>query len=162
MTLLFLASLALAQDLDVVVDGDVVRGTAHVDVTAVRFLTELKDPGWIGRMSGTGTTAEVLGKDGDCLRVAYVSPNLILTARYTVKRCMTSDGVRISLIESNTFSAYETTWRVVPEGEGARITYEVDLTSSLRWVPNSLVRSETRRSIHKTLKQLVKWAAAAG
>lgn len=159
--LLLLASLALAEDPSAVVEGTVVRGTALIAVSPARFLAQLEDPAWESRISGSGTRVEVKGRAGDCLDVAFVSPNAILEARYELRRCPQPDGVRSTLLTSNAFSAYTSRWRASTEGAGARVTYEVDLTTSL-WVPNSLVRSETRRAVLKLMRAIAAWSEAQG
>ena len=158
--LLMSLSLALAADPTVEVEGNTIRGSVDIAVPAKRFLAELKDPEWESRVSGTSTRATLKGREGSCQQVAFVSPNPIIEARYEVKRCPTSDGWSASLIESNAFSTYASSWKVVDREGGASITYQVELETSL-WVPNSLVRSETRRSVKKMLRSMAAWAEGA-
>lgn len=160
MSLLFLfASLALATEPTAVIDGTVVRGSAWLAVDAGHFLDALEDPVWESRVSGSGTRVAVLGRDGDCMDLSIVSPNVIHEARYELRRCRAADGVVSTLVSSNTFSAFTARWRAVPESGGARVTYEVDVTPSL-WVPDALVRAETRRAVLKLLRGLTTWADA--
>lgn len=160
MILLLAAGLALADDPSAVVEGSVVRGTAVLAVPPQTIIAQLSDPSWAGEVSGSNTQARVVSVLGPCQHVAYVSPNAILEARYELKRCPTADGWDDTLITSNAFSAYHATWRAVPEGEGARVTYEVDLSTSL-WVPDSLVRGETRRSVLKMMRAMATWSQTA-
>lgn len=153
-------SLALAGEVTADVDGSVVRGTALVAVPPERILAEMKDPTWIGRVSGSNTQVTVTGTKGRCQSVSYLSPNAIIDAAYDVTRCPTADGWVGTLVSSTVFSDYRTQWRVVPHGDGAKMTYEVDLTTSLMWVPNSLVRSQTKASVRKMMQAMVDWADA--
>jgi hypothetical protein len=91
--------------------------------------------------------------------VGFLSPNAIFDAKYEVRRCRTETGWENTLVSSNAFETYRAGWQVVAHPEGTLATYEVDLTTSL-WVPNSLVRGETRRSIRQLLKAIVQWADA--
>lgn len=156
MTLLAIG-LALANDATVTIEGTLVRGSAHLEVPPQRFIAQLGDPGWESTVSGTATRVEVKGRAGDCQLLALVSPNAVMDATYEVRRCPTADGWQSTLITSNVFSTYRSSWKAVPEGDGSRVTYEVDLTTSL-WVPGSLVRSEIRRSVLQMMHRVVDWA----
>lgn len=161
LALLLATSLSLAGEPAAVVEGDVVRGTARLAVPPQRFLDALRDPTWEARVSGSSTTAEVKGRDGACLHVAYVSPNPVVKAAYEVRRCPVPNGWQSTLLASNVFEGYRAAWHAVPDGDGAQITYEIELSTSL-WVPNSLVRGETRKSVLKMMRAMAAWSAAPG
>jgi hypothetical protein len=150
---------AAAGEVSTEVVGSLVRGQAVLAVPPARFLAELEDPAWVSRVSQSKTQVSVVGPDGACTRVAFLSPNAIFDARYEVRRCRTPHGWENALLTSNAFETYRAGWHVAPHPEGTLATYEVDLTTSL-WVPNSLVRGETRRSIRKLLKAIASWADA--
>lgn len=149
---------ARAEGPTVTVQGATVHGSMYLDVPPQRFIDALQDPAWEGRVGANGTTAEIKGRIGPCQHVAYVAPNPILTATYELERCPRPDGWESSHLTSNAFHAYHSRWRAVPEGTGARVTYEVTMDVSL-WVPDSFVRGATRKSLGKMLERMVAWAA---
>lgn len=155
--LLLLLALAHADEPTALIDGTTVRGSAHLEVPPARVLAQLQDPVWESSLSATGTRVEVKGRTGECQHLALLSPNPVVDASYEVRRCPTEDGFQSTLITSAVLATYRARWRALPEGEGSRITYEVDLSSSL-WVPETLVRSETRRSVLKMMTTMVAWA----
>ncbi|MCB9666438.1 MAG: hypothetical protein H6732_20175 [Alphaproteobacteria bacterium] len=160
MTLLLLASLALADEPTAVVDGTTVRGTAHLAVAPGVVLDALADPAFESRIQQSRTTTTVTVREGACHQAAYVVPHPIMTARYELRRCRTDAGWDVSLVSSDSFHTYQGSWRAVPEGEGARLTFEVDLTSSIRWVPESIVRGEMRKSVRQLMAALAAWSEA--
>lgn len=155
-----LLATALASDpTAVVTDAGVVRGTVALPVPPEVLVRELADPGWVATLYDGGTEVKVIGPDGPCLAVDYVSPNPIVTVSYRVRHCTTPTGATGALIASEAFSAYATSWVVVPKDGGLHATYEVDLTTSL-FIPQSFVRSATRTSVKKLMGALDAWGAA--
>lgn len=158
LTLLLSAALA-ADPVAVVTDAGLVRGTVSVPVPAAVVVGQLADPGWVATLYDGGTEVSVVGPDGDCLVVDYVSPSAFLAVKYKVRHCPTRTGTQATLLESNAFSSYGTTWRVEPTAAGSNLVYELELVTTLM-VPQSFVRSATRKSVQKLMEALDGWGAA--
>lgn len=154
---LLLLVAALADEPTATVDGGKVIGSAHLNVTPDKVIAALGDPAWEHRVSGSTTTSNVLAREGTCHNVAYVSPHPIFEANYDLRRCAVADGWSVTLLRSNAFSTYKARWKAVPEGTGSRLTYEVDLDTSL-WFPDSLVRGEMKKSVLKMMKAIAGWS----
>lgn len=150
---------AFAGEPTVVLDGAVVRGSAFIAAPPEALLAALSDPSWEGMIAGDGTRALLKGTMGSCQRVSYQTPNPVMDASYEVRRCPTADGWQMSLLSSPVLDSYRAQWRVVAEGAGSRVSFEVELSSSL-WVPDSLVNSETVRSVEARLRAMDAWARA--
>ena len=140
------------------VDGDVVRGLVHLPVPAERVLAGLRDPTWEIRIAAEHTDVDVQGPDGACTIVSYVTPNPILEARYTLRRCPTATGWVSTLVEANAMSAYRSAWTVEPADGGCQVAYEVEVHSAV-WVPDALVRRQTQQAIEGRMDALRSWAA---
>lgn len=158
---LLLALSAVAADLpepDVSVqkDGSVV-GIVHLGVSPEVVKARMADPAWLAKVSGGTTTVRVEGMDGSCQLVASESPSSIMTARYQTRRCPTATGYRVSLRDSNCFKTYAASWDFTDGPSGAIGTYRLDLTTSL-WIPNSVVRGQTRKALVDALGKLQAWS----
>lgn len=155
--LVLLAAAALAAD--PIVDPDVtitppdtVVGVVDVGVPVDVVRTALRDPAWVAKVDGGKTSVAVAGREGDCLVADYVSPSALLSVEYRVRRCPTPGGYEAVMLTSNAFEAYRVAWDLAPsETGGTRITYTIQLTTSLWGVPNSLVTSTTRTSVKRML-----------
>lgn len=134
-------------------DGAII-GIAHVEgVSAEEVRKKLADPRFVSKIHGGRTEMTVEPGGGDCLIVGYTSPNPILTARYTIKRCPHQGGFRGALIESPTFQDYSTRWSLTETDSGVEIRYRLFLVPKVM-VPTSLVRSSARKSIAGLMKKL--------
>ncbi len=154
------ATAAWAGGPKVEIDGTAVRGSVHMVVTPSVVLEALQDPAWEGRIQQSRTETTVTAREGTCHQVAYVVPHPIMTTSYELKRCRVDDGWQVSLVASDSFDRYQARWWAVPEGSGSKVTFQVDLDSSISWVPNSLVRGEMRKSVRKLLAAMSDWADA--
>ena len=161
LTLAFLANAAdLPPPTATVQDDGSVIGSVELAVPPETLRARLADPAWLPTISKDGTTVTLTGKEGGCQLIKSESPNVVMTARYTPRRCPTADGYQSTLIEGNAFDTYATSWSIIPTETGARATYKVSLTTSL-WVPNSMVRRTTRNTIQEMLVNLQTWSQTA-
>lgn len=161
MTALWLVvGLALAGDATAEVEGTTVRGAVTVPVAPEVVLDALADPTFEDRIQQGDAEITLTKQDGACQQVAYVFPHPIMTTSYELRRCRVDGGWDISLVRSDSFDSYRGSWRATSKGKGARLVFEVDLTSSVRWVPQSLVRSEMKRNVRKLMEAVGAWAEA--
>jgi len=130
---------------------DTVVGVISVQADPDAVRAQLKDPSWVARVDGGKTTVDVVSTEGDCVVADFVSPSPLVTVEYRVRRCARDDGYETKMLTSNAFEHYRVRWQVAPEGEGSRLTYTIQLTTSLWGVPNSLVTSSTRKSVKRML-----------
>jgi hypothetical protein len=151
---------ALAADPSAWTDGNVVRGTVTVPVPAATIRGHMTDPLWLPKLDESNTEVTVREQDGACLILDCVSPSTLLTVRYTVRRCPTTEGYKATLIESNAFSSCTAEWRITDEGEGARMSYALDAVTSLP-VPQSWARGGMKKAIGKLMKRLDAWGTTA-
>ncbi|MFK7930797.1 MAG: hypothetical protein AB8H79_21620 [Myxococcota bacterium] len=160
---MFLAIAALAGPPSVAVqsDGSVI-GTAELDVSAEVIRANLSDPLWLPTVDGGGTVVVVEGTEGPCLRLKSTSPSSVMTVKYRTKRCPTSTGFRSTLIDSNAFKSYTTSWVFKDIGNGkSTATYTIMANSSL-WVPEGIVRRQTRLGIERMLTNVQAWSVTQG
>jgi hypothetical protein len=158
---LLLSLVARAAPPVMVSDGDVLTGTVDVAVAPEALRARLSDPTWLPTISRDGTEVSVVRPDGPCQVLQSVSPSTFLTVRYQTRRCPTADGFHSTLIESNAFSTYETSWTILPDGAGARVTYRIHVVSTL-WVPKGVIRRNVRSGIESMLVNMQDWARDAG
>jgi len=137
-------------------DGAVV-GVVDLAVAPDVLRTRMQDPSWLPTISGDGTTVTVTRTDGACQILHSESPNAVMTARYDTRRCPTDTGFASTLLDSNAFKSYATSWTFEPTATGTRATYRVALSTSL-WVPNGVVRRTTRGAIQDMLENLQAWS----
>ena len=90
--------------------------------------------------------------------VDQTSPSVFLEVRYATRQCPTADGVRSTLLSSNAFTAYTTSWRVVPEGAGSRIEYRLAMKTKLS-IPQSWIYGTLQK---RALGLMEKIGAALG
>ena len=137
--------------------GDALTGVVEIDASPQVIKGVLADPTSLPRISGDGTEVTILSQDGACQVLQSVSPSAFITVRYKTRRCPTSTGFQSTLIESNAFSSYDTSWVVEPSGSGSRVTYRIELVSTL-WVPRGVVRRGVRNGIESFLSNMQGWA----
>lgn len=159
MIALLLSSIALAGPPVMATDGDALTGVVQLDVEPTVVRQALQDPTFLPTISKDGTQVTVLGTDGACQIVQSVSPSAFLTVRYKTRRCPTATGFHSTLIESNAFSAYDTSWAIEPNAAGTQVTYRIELVSTL-WVPRGVVRRGVRNGIESFLTNMHDWARA--
>lgn len=156
--------LALAGSSSAEVDGGKVRGVATLPVAPDVVIAALADPAWENRVQGGNTQVTVTARDGACHQAAYVVPHPIMTASYELRRCRGPQGWDVTLVASDSFEQYRGAWTAVPEAGGTRLTFEVELVSAIRWVPQSIVRGEMKKGVGKMMAAIAAWgeAKAAG
>lgn len=143
--LLFALPAAAGGDASATVEDGVVIGSVAVEAAPEAVRSKLGDPRWVTTLGDGNTEIEELTKDGDCNVVAYVSHHPIATARYRVRQCPAADGYRTSLVESEAFSTYAQSWTLAEEGGGTRVTYRIDIVSTLpvpKWVVRQTMKSQ--------------------
>ena len=82
-----------------------------------------------------------------------VSPNAFKTVRYRTKQCPTEAGWRTELVQSDSFTRYQSSWEVVPKGEGSEIRYRLALETSLM-VPQWVIDRTSRKEVTSMLRHL--------
>lgn len=166
MVLLMLALQAQAADLPPptvsIDDAGRVVGTVQLATSAEKLRADMDDPTFVPRATGNGTEITVDARDGDCLVVTSVTPQKMMTVRTTTRRCPTADGWSSTLETSNALDAFVETWSVAPVGDGASVTYRVELSTSVWGVPDAIVRKTTRSSIQSMLEGLQRWSLQKG
>ncbi|MCB9684926.1 MAG: hypothetical protein H6738_15590 [Alphaproteobacteria bacterium] len=127
----------------VVVDG--------ADPEVVR--AKLADPVWLATTTGGATQVTATEAQGTCLRTSRLTHNAIKDVVYVVDRCPTADGFAETLVSSNAFDTYTSSFSVRPDPAGARIVYTIDMKTSLM-VPQFVVDQQTRKGILDMLARL--------
>lgn len=140
-------------------EGPIV-GTVQLAVPPDTLKSKFADPTWLSSITEGRTRISVTGQDGPCQLIHSESPNAIMTAVYDVKRCPTASGFASTLRDSNCFKRYSTSWEFAPtaDGTGTVATYRLDIESSLMLVPESTVRSASRKAIGEMLGKLQGWS----
>lgn len=154
--LISIAALAGAPEVVVGKDGGVV-GVADLAVRPDVIQRHLSDPTWLPTVDGGGTTVVLDGMDGSCQLLTSTSPSSVMTVEYKTRRCPTKTGFKSTLRESNAFKSYTTSWTFEPTPTGTRATYRIDANSSL-WVPEAIVRRQTRIGIERMLTNVQAWS----
>lgn len=145
--------LALAGPPSAEVVGDEIVAQVSVATPVDQTRARVTDPAWITRVEGGGSETRVVGQDGDCQLIETMSPSVFLAVTYTTRQCPTEDGARASLVTSNTFERYATSWRVVPEGAGSRIEYRLTMVTRLS-MPQSWINNTGRKRIEALMKNI--------
>ncbi len=133
-------------------DGSVV-GTVWVQVPPELVRSRVSDPVWVSRTDGSGTTITVAGRDGACLLLDVVTTSVVVDMHYTTRQCPTQEGVSSTLRSADVFTAYTTSWRVIPEGSGSRLEYRLYMQTSLV-LPQSFVASMTQKGVRNLLERV--------
>lgn len=150
-----LLSLALAgEPTSYVASTGGIVGTVSLPAAPDRVLAFVSDPVIVNKTTGGGTTVKVVEKQGACMVLDYLSPSVITDVHYRVRQCPVAGGVESTLIESDAFSNYRARFTVTPEGTGALLRYDVDMTVTL-WVPKSLVEQTTKREVRKMMEHFL-------
>lgn len=153
----FLFTMAMATELPpptiVIQDGGAVVGTVELPTAPESVRAALSDPTFLPTATGSTTEVRLARMDGACQIIDSVSPSTFLTARYQTRRCPTPSGYHSTVLSSNCFKAYETSWTLVPSHHGTTATYRIHATTSL-WVPNSVVRGQTKKAMQDLLPKL--------
>jgi hypothetical protein len=89
----------------------------------------------------------------DCDELVTKTRGLFRPLRYRSRRCRTADGYRDRLVESEDFSAYETTWALREVDGGTEVTVRVHTEVNLP-VPKSAVEKRSRKSVGEMLEAL--------
>jgi hypothetical protein len=156
--LLLLAHLTFAAPTVTVADDGAVTGVVDLAIPPAELRARLADPTWLPTISKDGTRVTVAGRDGDCLLVDSVSPSAIMTVSYRVRTCPTPTGYASTLVESQQFSSYATSWQFKPSAAGTQATYHIRVATST-WIPDAVVRRGVRSGIEQMLTNLETWAA---
>lgn len=144
---------ALAGPATTEVVDDTIIGRVSVAAPPDEARRRVSDPAWVSATEGGGTRVAVQGRDGACLLLDAVSPSAILEVRYSTRQCPTADGVRSTLVSSNAFSAYSTSWRVLPEGTGSLVEYRISMVTKLM-MPQSWVYGTLRKRVQTLMEKV--------
>ena len=103
---------------------------------------------------------EVLGVTtlarGKCVTLGVTVKGAWDPLKYTTERCPTAHGFKYKLLKSDSLTAYEAEWTLLPQpGGGTEVTYRVRTELDLP-VPQALLRRSMLRSAKDTLLALVK------
>lgn len=153
----FLFTMAMATELPpptIVIQNDgAVVGTVELPSRPESVRTALSDPTFLPTTTGSTTEVRLTRRDGPCQIIDSISPSTFLTARYRTRRCRTPSGYRSTLVSSNCFKTYETSWTLVPSPHGTTATYRIQATTSL-WIPNGVIRGQTKNAMQDLLPKL--------
>ena len=149
------ATAAPAEPSATIDDDGVVVGTVTVSSSPEAALAKVNDPAWVAATGGEGTRVTTVSTEGACRLLDYVTEHPIATARYRVRQCKEPSGNRATLVESEAFSSYGTSWDVQPAGTGSQLVYRIDLISKLA-VPKWIVRRTTRSSVQRLMEAIAK------
>ncbi len=146
---------AWADEATVVIEDDgSITATVTVGSAPDVVLARVGDPEWVSRTSGDpGTAVTIVGPDGGCQLLDYVSSHPLSTASYRVRQCPVTDGFQTKLVSSDAFSKYQTSWDVQPHATGSTITYRLDLISTLK-IPGWMVRRASRKSVESFIANI--------
>jgi hypothetical protein len=152
--MILLLATALAGDPTcVLTDDGTVLATVSLPASVETVRAKLEDPHFVARVYEGGTQVKTTAA-GPCLRADYVAPNALMTARYSVRQCTKGDTIEATLLESNTFSEYQTTWSLVARDDGGTdVTYRL-WTVPKGLIPTGLVRRASRKSIAELMTKL--------
>jgi hypothetical protein len=145
-----LAAALAAPPTAVITEDGAIEGSASITASADDVVRKVTDAAWVAKVGGGTTTVVLVAQEGACQVLDYTSPNALMTARYRVRQCPGPQGPIATLVESNTFNAYRTEWKVVPEPGGARLTYRLELDPKVLF-PMSLVRRLSRNSVEELM-----------
>lgn len=137
----------------VIADDGAVVGTVTVASPPDAARAKVTDPAWVASTGDDSTTVKIAEQDGECAILDYVSKHPVATATYRVRQCPTATGVSATLVASESFSTYEQSWSVTPEGTGSALRYRLNVVSTLP-VPKWIVRKTTRRSVEKLMQRV--------
>lgn len=142
-------------EMRVLADGRTVQGTVEVTVDVATARALVQDPHQTARASGDeDLQLEILGPDGDCRLVRWTVPHPIKTVTYVARMCSTTQGARISLVESPDLADYASTWSVVPIDE-ARVQLRCEVRSEPSFpLPASIVRGQMKKELGKSLASI--------
>jgi hypothetical protein len=79
----------------------------------------------LARASPYVRSVEVAPAAGGCVEVVVWTGGPVGALSYRALRCLTADGVRERLLQSEDFAAHEAIWRIVPTSAGTRVTLRV-------------------------------------
>ena len=134
-------------------DDGAVIGTVTVASPPDAARAKVTDPAWVASVGDDSTSVKVSAQDGGCSILDYVSEHPIATATYRVRQCPTATGVSATLVESDSFSTYEQSWSVTPDGTGSALRYRLNVVSTLP-VPKWIVRKATRGSVERLMQRV--------
>jgi len=136
-------------------DGDVIVGVVEVAAAPDVVRERIADPTWVNAVDAGNTDVTVADRAEGCLVLDYLTTTTFATVRFRVRQCPTLDGVVTSLMQSDDFSAYQTSWVVRPNGVegGAVLVYRQEVRTRLP-VPAFIVRRQSKRHIASLLARL--------
>lgn len=143
---------ASAPEVQVRADHSVV-GVALVAATPDVVRGKIADPSWVAATDASGTRVTVVERRGDCLVADRESPNVITTVRSRTEQCATPTGFVETLVSSRSFDAYRAQWTVEPVPGGARITYDLAMSTSML-VPQAIIDQQARKGVQTMLVRL--------
>jgi hypothetical protein len=149
MTLLLALFAARAGTVTIDDDG-FVRGQLALDVAPAEVRKALLDGEALAETSPDVRDA-VATPAGPCQRMALEVKGLFSPFEVQTERCETADGWVERLVDSDVFTAWESTWTVSATPEGGTLLHYAVRTELDLPVPASMVRQRTARSVHRTL-----------
>jgi hypothetical protein len=143
---LWFASGAFAGPSVTVVENDgMVRASVVVGAPYAEVLAMVRDPSETAAMSPEGTF-QVAPAAAGCFDIEFTARTWLASVWHRSLSCPTSSGMRMSLVESDTFRALSSEWAVRSLSTGTEVsyTYRADLAVP---VPAWIVRRATREAI---------------
>jgi hypothetical protein len=155
MLLLCIASALAGDPVPVIDEAGAVVITTVVPQSEAEVRAALADPEQAALLA-----PEVLGVTtltrGTCVTLGVTVKGAWDPLKYTAKRCPTARGFKYALLQSDTLTAYEAEWSLVPQASGGtEVTYRVRTEVDLP-VPKALVKKGMLQSARDTLLALVK------
>jgi len=134
---------ATPADVRRVVDDPVACGELNPDVVSVK-----------SQPDHTEATTPPTKKDDKCFDVVTETRGLFSPLHYRSRRCATVDGWEDRLLESSDFKSYESHWSLREVDGQTEVTLSVKTQVDLP-VPQSIVETQSKRSVGKTLDNLL-------
>jgi hypothetical protein len=155
MSLLFvLAGVALADPpvptVSVATDGAVVA-TFTVSAPESAVLAVLADP---RTLTGPEVLSMATAPQGGCLVIDATTQGMLSPLAYRSLRCPTETGFHETLVQSDDFTAIESTWRLSQVADGTRVDFRLVSQPDLP-VPQSVIRPTVVKSVTRMMERLI-------
>ena len=131
----------------------VVVSTLTVPAAAEAVMAVIENPSRLSELSGEGISVRVVSVDGACSVLDYTSASRLATVEYRLRQCRVTDGLDVTLIDSPSFSTYDSTWRLVSTASGTEITYRL-YAQTTYFLPDVLIRQSIRSGVAEMMSGL--------
>jgi sterol desaturase/sphingolipid hydroxylase (fatty acid hydroxylase superfamily) len=136
-----------------------VRGTLLVDADVAEVRRVLADGAWLARAAPDVARASATALADGCERIDLRLHAASGGFHVATRRCRSEGGWASTLLESNAFTAWESSWTVVDTDAGAELRYAVRTRVRLP-VPESLLRRRSVESVRRSLEAVAEALAA--